>query len=450
MEVAENTRSKSVLFLAYMFPPLGGGGVQRSLKFVKYLPSNGWDPVVLSVRPISYYVYDPQLLAEIPMSVQVVRTHSLDPLRLSALLLGDAQRATGRDRTQHTVFSEASSLVRLYRKVRRLAFFPDAQLGWIPFAFREGLRVIRSRKVQVIYSPAAPYSSAVTAYLLSRWTGLPYVIDFRDGWTDDAYHAPPTDFHRRAHRRLERLVVTNASAVCVYGDWLGEKLAERYPEARSRITEITNGFDPSDFEGLTAAARSSGKVRLVYSGSLYAHHRSVFTTVLRAIEALPPASREKLELVVVGQVYPEIVQDVESAGLTDVVHLKGYLSHSVALGYAESADATLLLVRKGDSASVTGKIFELLMVRRPIIALAESTGECARVLRLAGAANQLYQPDDVTGVRESILKLIDGELKELDAKLVSKFSRVLQTRALSEILNSVSRANGRRRPENAR
>ena len=292
MAVAGNQTSRTVLFLAYMFPPLGGGGVQRSLKFVKYLPANGWNPVVLSVRPISYYVYDPQLLAEVPASVEVVRSHSLDPLRLSALVFRDGKRGALRERTQHAVFSEDSRIVRLYRALRRIAFFPDAQLGWIPFAFERGLRIIKTTRVRVIYSPAAPYSSAVTAYLLSKVTGLPYVIDFRDGWTDDAYHAPPTSLHRRAHRSLERLVVTNASAICVYGNWLGEKLAKRYPKVKNRITEITNGFDPSDFEEVDVAPKKSRRVRLVYSGSLYAHHRDVLTTVLKAIET--QSTKDKL------------------------------------------------------------------------------------------------------------------------------------------------------------
>jgi glycosyltransferase involved in cell wall biosynthesis len=243
---------------------------------------------------------------------------------------------------------------------------------------------------------------------------------------------------------LERLVVTNASAICVYGNWLAEKLERRYPKVKNRITEITNGFDPADFEGLEAAPKKSRRVRLVYSGSLYAHHRHVLTTVLKAIETLPVSSRESLELIIVGQVYPEIVSDIENAGLEDVVHLRGYLSHSAALGYVQSADATLLLVRKDDSASVTGKVFELLMARRPIIALAESNGECARVLRIAGAANQLHQPDDIVGVRGSILRLLNGELEELAPDRVGKFSRVLQTSVLADILNRVSCENDSR------
>jgi glycosyltransferase involved in cell wall biosynthesis len=441
MAASETIKSRTVLFLAYMFPPLGGGGVQRSLKFVKYLPANGWNPVVLSVRPISYYVYDPQLLAEVPDSVEVVRTHSLDPLRLSAVAFRDTRRAALTQRTHHPVFSEASPLVRAYRAFRRFAFFPDAQLGWIPFAFDQGLRITKTSGARVIYSPAAPYSSAVTAYLLSRWTGLPYVIDFRDGWTDDAYHSPPTALHRRAHRSLERLVVTNASAICVYGDWLGKKLEERYPETKGRITEITNGFDPSDFEGLTRAARNAGKVRIVYSGSLYVHHRSVFGTVLKAIAALPLRARDSLELTIVGQVNPEIVQDVHNVGLDDVVQLMGYLPHSAALGYVQSADATLLLVRKNDSASVTGKVFELLAARRPIIALAEADGECARILRSAGAANELHQPDDIMGVQGSILRLLGGELRELASNRVATFSRFLQTRVLADIFGKVSGEN---------
>jgi glycosyltransferase involved in cell wall biosynthesis len=420
-----------------MFPPVGGGGVQRSLKFVKYLPASGWIPVVVTVRNIAYYVYDARLLEEIPPGIEIVRTESVDPLRLAGLFL-NSRHGSKTDKPQNSRIVEGSALVTLYRALRRLLFFPDAQLGWIPFAVLASRKKLGRSGIDAIYSPGAPYSSAVIAYILSRLHGIPYVIDFRDGWTDDIYHQPPSRAHRWAHQRLERLVVTNASAVCVYGEWLAKRLAERYPTSAKRIVTIPNGFDPADLNGVIAAEKTPEKHRLVYSGSLFAHHREAFITVLRALTALHPTLLSRIELFVVGQTYAEITEDIVNAKLDSQVRLCGYVSHARALAYLLSADASLLIVKKGDLGSVTGKVFELLMLRTPIIALAEKDGACAQVLRSAESDHYLYAPDDSAGVSRALESLASGRMMQRDANKAAQFSRTDQAAKLAQVLDRIS------------
>jgi glycosyltransferase involved in cell wall biosynthesis len=436
--VTTRESQRRVLFLAYLFPPTGGGGVQRSLKFVKYLPDSGWTPTVLTVRPIAYYVYDPDLLKELPPEVEIVRTESVDPLRLTAALSPKRLRLGSHARTGRSTIAEGSRLVKLYRQVRRLLFFPDAQAGWMPFAITAGAKALRRNRVSVIYSPGAPYSSALVAYMLSAMSGIPYVVDFRDGWTDDMYNVPPTRLHRWAHRSLERLVVTKAAAVCVYGEWLAQRLAKRYPAISERIVTIPNGFDPADLQGIEPAPKRSTVRRIVYSGSLFAHHREVFATFLDALKQLPAQELARVELLIVGNVYEEAVHDVMRTGLKDRVHFCGYVGHAVALSYLLSADASLLLVRRGDVASVTGKVFELLMVGKPIIALAERDGECARILRDAGADKYLSDPQETPPVLAALQALLSGAMTDFDAARTRQFSRVDQTAALARVFEMVA------------
>ena len=428
---------RRVLFLAYMFPPVGGGGVQRSLKFVKYLPQNGWIPTVLTVRPIAYYVYDPKLLAELPEEVEIIRSESIDPLRLAAVISPSHWRPGKSGVAGRSRVTEGSRLVKSYRLLRRLFFVPDAQVGWIPFAIREGMKRLRRGDISVIYSPGAPYSSAVAAYILSRLSGVPYVVDFRDGWTDDIYHVPPTPLHLWVNRSLERKVVTGASSVCVYGDWLAQRLAERYPAIAKRIVTIPNGFDPADLQGIVPAPRSAGTRRVVYSGSLFLHHRDVFRVFLQALNGLNPSVRERIEVMVIGQVYPQASTDVEDAKLAKNVQFTGYVSHDVALSYLASADASLLLVRKGDLGSVTGKVFELLMVGKPIIALAEPEGACAQILRSAGADQYLCDPAEASPVKTALELLVEGKMQGVNPEGAAPFNRAHQTAALAEILNDI-------------
>jgi len=158
------------------------------------------------------------------------------------------------------------------------------------------------------------------------------------------------------------------------------------------------------------------------------------------MRSLPEKTRRCLELVVVGQSYPEAEPDVKDAGLGGQVEFRGYVPHAEALAVLLSADATLLLVRKGDFASVTGKVFELMMIQRPIIALAEAEGECARILRAANAGANICGPDDEEKVASVLQSLVTGPQQRLDAGSVARFSRVTQTRALAEVLDTASAA----------
>ncbi len=429
-----------VLFLAYAFPPLGGSGVQRSLKFVKYLPTFGWQPTVLTVKPISYFVYDPSLLRELPPDVTIERTESLDPQRLAAILLRDHKRVASTDTAvKHTVFSTNGKLTRLYQKFRSFLLFPDPQIAWMPFAFQRGLEIIERERPRVIYSPGVPYSSAVLAHLLSRRTGLPYVIDFRDGWTDDKYifKLVPTPLHRWGHRELERRVVSNASGVVVYGDWLGERLAARYPSIADRIIEITNGYDPADRAGVVPTPKGAGVRRLVYSGSLFVHHRPNLAGLLEALHKLPAAVRDTLEVVFVGQVYAGAEAEVAAAGLSNTVKFTGYVTHGQALEYLESADATLLFVQPGDLGAITGKVFELLMIQKPILASIPD-GECARILRVARFDQWINWPMDSDALARNILGLVEGGFQPVSDPNIDAFSRVKHTERLARLFDRVA------------
>ena len=145
--------------------------------------------------------------------------------------------------------------------------FPDTCFAWIPFAFLKGYSLIKKHKIDAIVASVWPYSSAVVSYLLSKATGIPFILDFRDGWTDDPYLVRPTLLHKIAHRFLEKLVVSRANVVSVYGDYLRDRFAVRFPDVRLEV--LTNGYDPEDFVGIKPALKNEGLRRIVYSGSVY-------------------------------------------------------------------------------------------------------------------------------------------------------------------------------------
>jgi glycosyltransferase involved in cell wall biosynthesis len=433
--------SNKVLYLTYNFPPIGGSGIQRNLKNIKYLPTFGWVPFIVTVKMISYYVYDESLLSEIPSVARVIRTGSLDPLRLSALLMKGYRKKESAEAgpVKHRFFTEGSRIVKIYRSLfRDYLAFPDSQVGWIPFAYYRGLKTIRKYDIKVIYASAHRFSAAIIAYLLSKKTGIPYLLDFPDGWTDDPYFICPTNLHRRGNNYLERLTVGNANAVTVYGDYLSNCFLKKYPWLTNHIHVLPNGFDRDDIKGIVPKEKIGAKRRVVYMGSLYKHHEQNLIHFMRALKTLPDDILKETEVLFVGQYYAKAINQVYEMELANVIKFLGYVSHELALSYLLSADASLLFIRSGDISSVTGKVFEYLMVRRPIIACIESRGICANILNQAGHHQWIASPDDSKGIAEIILKLDQlGWPRPQNNGGWIHFDRKSNTQKLASIFDSV-------------
>jgi glycosyltransferase involved in cell wall biosynthesis len=333
-----------VLLISYFFPPCGESGVQRNLKYAKYLPDCGWQPYILTTKDITYHVYDYSLLSEIPKEAVVIRTESFDPHRLSALINPPNISQSAHSVVRNENLSKHSRVLDLYRKLRDWIAFPDANVGWIPFAFQKGVKAIREYEIDIIVGSVAPYTSAILSKMLSKKTGIPYVLDFRDGWIDDPYIIRPTRLHTWAHSILERSIITNADGVCVYGDFLYQQFAARYPQLIDRMEVLTNGFDPADCAGIEPAHKSVGWHRIVFSGSVYEYFAPHFAKLLVALQLLPKDVLNKLEIVFVGRIELHDAQKkIMAAGLSDHVKLLGYMPHTEALRYLLSADASLLL-----------------------------------------------------------------------------------------------------------
>lgn len=431
-----------VLIIRYFFPPIGGSAVQRTLKYVKYLPEFGWIPHVLTVKWINYYVYDRTLLDQVPREAQIVRAGSLDPLRLSALLMPLPKSKRKQGTVQNPYFTEGSRVIRLFRRMRDLFAFPDLHIGWIPFALWQGLRIIRKHRIEVIFTNARPVSDAIIAYLLSKLTSLPYLLDFADGWTDDPYLVKPTALHAKGHAMLEKHIVGNAHAVTTYSDVLSQLLVDRYPQLAGRIDVLPNGFDPEDFASVMPMERKDGRNRIVYMGSVYAHHEPNFSVFVEAIKLLPEDLCRSLDIVFVGRVSERVPALVSAAGLGEVITFTGFLSHDVALRYLASADAVLLFIRRGDFTMVTGKVFEYLMVERPILACIEPDGVCAEILKQAGQAEWIVPADDVDCIAQTIVELANAGWRRPDAKSLSLFNRKRNAGQLAQRLNWLASGSG--------
>ncbi len=234
---------RRVLVLAYYFPPIGGAGVQRTLKFVKYLAGLGWDATVISTRSRAYGARDASLLSEVPQTTRVRRTAALPLARYLAF---------------------AIYRLRL-KRLRTYLLWPDGGLGWMPFAFLAALRAVHRDRPDILFSTSAPYGAHLVALLVARLTGLPWVADFRDEWAANPYLAGQPRLLARLSERVERTISSSATKIVVAADYF--EIAGLDPDDSRRV-EIVNGVDEADLGNGTVVPPSDRFV-LAHVGSIY-------------------------------------------------------------------------------------------------------------------------------------------------------------------------------------
>ncbi len=412
---------------AYYFPPLGGGGVQRTLKYVKYLPAEGFESIVIAGAGRAYALRDGGLMRDVPPGTVVIRAHAL-PLQQAQWKLGAALRRAG-----------------LPTRWVDEALWPDGLVGWLPAAVRHGLRVARTRKPNVLYSTSKPETGHLAALIVHRITGIPWVADFRDAWTlnpfgqDSARHLPLAD----ASARLERAVVAHASYITVVDESI-DLLDMETDDPRRMI--IRNGVDPDDLPAFDSPAPASHRFRLSHVGALYGSRDAapVFTA-LRDLAAQGKLDRDQFEMRIVGHTNVRKT-DLDSLPVTFI----DYVDHETALGEMSGASA-LLFYQPPASPGSSGKIYEYLASGRPVLCVADPGNLAYRLVdKLGGGV--CADARDVPGIARAIERLI-GDWHHGNqtvapgarAEALRRFSRRTLTRELAEVLRRAIAHDGTRR-----
>lgn len=431
--------------LAYYFPPAGGAGVQRTLKFVRYLPDFGWTPHVVVPDNADYPVTDPSLANEV-RDAHVVPSRILEPYRLYRRLTGRSGGSLDVATLSKSVEEKARWSERCAEWVRRTLFIPDARMGWIPFAARTARRVAKETGALVLYSTAPPYSTHVAARNVHRATGIPWVADFRDSWVDWLSAPKRRGLPRRIDEGLEGSVLAEASAVVTVSEGVAADLASRHPGTRDdRWHVIHNGFDPADFEG-TAPDRLGAPADtfvLTYSGTLYGPRDP--QTLMDALDIMAATGHplvRRLRLHFVGRVADPIRLRIRASGVAESARFLDYVPHERAVSLASGSDALLLIVDDVPQSAgiLTGKLFEYIGLERPILALAPD-GEAATIVRELGGRH--VRPRDVDGMVAALDGMWEafraGAESEARVADVEPFTRRAQTKQLAALFDRVRR-----------
>ena len=416
---------KRLLVITYYWPPTGGSGVQRWVKFCKYLPQYGWQPVVYTPENPERLAYDESLLKDVPECAEIIRTRILEPYAAYRRLIGGK---AGRSEVNPVSGGEKTAVQRLSLWVRGNFFVPDPRVSWVRPSVRYLKGYLKEHPVDAVVTTGPPQSMHLIGLGLKKALGLKWIADFRDPWTEMFYYKH-LELGRRADRRhheLERQVLDGADTVIAVTPYVRDDFAAR---TQTPVALITNGFDEDDFAGVRPAVHE-GKFTIVHTGLFAADGNPLNLWDMLAEKCVnDPEFASKLQIRLAGKTDSEVTEAIRSRGLGDNLVDLGYLPHDEVVAEQMGADILILpLRREPEYAKVLpGKIFEYLAAGRPVLGIGQEDGAAAEVLRDAGAG-VMFGWDRRDGLMEFICGAHDG------ASGIGKYSRRVLTEKLIELL----------------
>ena len=424
-----NSRKQKVLFITYYFPPSGGPGVLRPLKFVRHLLAMQWQPVVLTVKENAhFFVRDAELRQWIPEKATVVRTRIFEPYALYTKLTGKESGAFLDSATLSVSEDRKKSLTeKISLFIRSWLFIPDARIGWLIPAVLAGLKTIRREKPEVILTSGPPNTTHLIGLTLKMLTGLRWVADFRDPWFK--YLVPQRSYliPQKTDAWLGRSVVHRADAVIAVCQGVKQELIQSFgQEIAGKIKIITNGYSQDFFDAVPATREKSDKFILAYVGSIY--HRYDFRPFLKAVDELfaeNPAFRQHLQLQIIGSLEETARKWFADAGCSDSIRLPGHFSYFAALQAMKQATVLLLYIMDNERGKniPTSKLYEYLGSQRPILALSPQDSDAAKIIDRTGAGI-IVSPADVTGIKKALSRLFEmWQSETLDAAFLEPEKR---------------------------
>lgn len=407
--------SKKMLLVAYLFPPIGGGGVPRALKMAKYLAEEGWEVHVLTVDHVYHATQDDSLLRQLPDNVMIHRAREFNIVQKMRPTQTEAPKKTGGQAAsaQSGGLKQAlkQQVIPMLKKLKNTLMIPDDMIGWLPYAAKLGEQVIREHNIPIMFSTSGPYTNHLVARSLKRKTGIKWIADFRDPWTQNM-HRSGVAWREAWEERMERSVMAESDAITTVTYGFADNFKQKFGREISRIEVIHNGFDPNDYADIEQPAED-GKFTLAYPGIFYKERNP--RLLLEAVSELiaeGKVEREKLSLRFAGVFdypgYSENIDCVHRLQLEDIVDIMGNLPHKQALAMMKGADVLMLIgdTAPGSGVYIPGKLYEYMAIGHPILALSVE-GESTKIIRKF-ELGEVVNPLDKEAIKQAFLRMYEA------------------------------------------
>lgn len=429
---------KRALIITYYWIPSGGAGVQRWVKFTKYLREFGYEPVIYTPENPEYPSTDHSLERDIPSGVEIIKTPIWEPYNIYRNLTGKKGQRINAGFISENKKSGWKDKLSIW--IRGNFLIPDPRRFWIKPSVSYLSNYLRNNPVDVIITTGPPHSMHLIGLGLKKhFPTIPWVADFRDPWTNIDFYKelnlnPLSD---KIHHNLEKQVVVKADSIIVVSNGMKDEFLSI--GARS-LKVIPNGYDNTDIEGIKTVIDS--RFSISHIGTLNAaRNPHTVWRVLSEICKEDVTFKTDLEIQLVGKVDFTVLENIEAEGLSGNLTKIDYLSHSEAIAKQQSSQVLMLLINNTGNAKgiLTGKFFEYLAAKRPILGIGPSDGDAAEILKEINAG-VMVDFDDTEATRKSILeyyKRFKNNSLNVEATSVERFSRRSLTGELAKHLNSL-------------
>ena len=425
-------KALKVLIISYYWPPAGGPGVQRWLKFVKYLPDFNVEPIVYIPENPNYPLVDESLIAEVSKDVTIIKQPISEPYKLAGLFSKKSSSTISKGIIPEQKTQSFIEKAMLY--IRGNFFIPDARKSWVKPSVAYLSNYIEKENISTIITTGPPHSLHLIGLQLKEKLGVKWIADFRDPWTTIGYHKQLklTEKSKQKHKALEKLVLNTADDIVVTSS---VTKTEFEAITNKPIEVITNGYDYESVESKPLDA----KFTIAHIGSLLSKRNPIILwQVLSELVQEHEGFSKDFQLNFVGAVSETVLQSIETVGLANHVNNAGYVSHKESIIYQKSSQVLLLVEidSKETKCIIPGKLFEYMVSNRPILALGPQGSDVENIIKETNTGNYFYYTD-YKSLKSTILahyKSYQNKKLEVHAIGLQKYSRKSLTSKLASVL----------------
>ena len=413
---------EKVLIIANQFPPMGGSGVQRSVKFVKHLRDFGYEPIVFTRMTDGAKLIDNTLLEDIPKDVKIIRTKAYES-------------------------SEANGILKIPFKVLSKIMIPDSARLWFEKSKKQALKIIQEEGIKIIYTTSAPYSDHLLGlYIKGKMPNIRWVSDFRDEWTNNPYTLdnPHNPIRTKIEKNMERQVLLKSDALITNTPVMKDNFIKNNNLSKDNFYVIPNGYDEEDFKDMDFTKCVNDKFTMVYTGALYGRRKpDNFFKAIKNLKDKNIVRKNSLKVKLIGNYHKDKLQSqIDSLGLTNEIEIIGYVPHNECIRHQLSSDVLVLIEGSGIGANAfyTGKIFEYMNTKRPVVAILPEG--VAKDLVIESKIGLVADTDNISQIEDIISKYYEKWTQnslnfEPDFNIIEKFERKKLTKDLASIFDSL-------------